>query len=228
MPAAGASVFRSWPADLPDDVALHAIQLPGRGNRIGERAFTDMAALVAALAAALSPQLTRPFAFFGHSLGAVLCFEVARWLRRHGRPLPLCLVVAGRRAPQMPYTEPAIHTRSDEELVAWLATMNATHPEILADPEMRDLVLPAVRADSTVVDNYAYVDEPPLPCPITAIGGRSDLEVDEGRLEGWRTQTTGPFSAHVLEGDHFFIHSEREAVLALLRQCLHTVAGRGA
>jgi medium-chain acyl-[acyl-carrier-protein] hydrolase len=218
FPYAGgtASVFRSWHPQLPGQVEVLAIRLPGRGERSAEPPLTEWHELVAPLSAALSTVLDGPFVFFGHSLGALIGFEVARWLRRHRGINPERLLVAGRRAPQVPDDEPPVSATSDEEFTRRLRELKGTPPEILEHAELFALVLPRLRADFKLGETYAYVPEPPLRCPITAFGGADDDETLEGKLDAWSAHTSGTFTTHLLPGDHFFLHSRECELLSLV------------
>jgi surfactin synthase thioesterase subunit len=222
FPYAGgtAQVFRGWPAKLPRTVETLAVQPPGRGARMKEAPFTSMTALVEAAAEALLPQLDRPFAFFGHSLGARVGFELSRLLRRQGGPHPLALFISGANAPQLPPTEEPIHELPDDELIEALRDLKGTPAEVLDNAELMQFMLPLLRADFKVNESYAYGDEPPLDCPIMAFGGSEDDQVSRERLEAWREQTSALFTLRMLPGDHFFLHSSQELLLRELSQRL--------
>src|SRR5262245_13523490 len=219
FPYAGgsAAVFRSWAADLPDGVEIHALQLPGRAGRIVEPPFTDLNALVRAIGAETVGLLDRPFIFFGHSLGAVVSFELARWLRREHRLLPEHLFVSGRRPPQVPPKQPPNYSKSDADLLASPQEMNGTPPEVLGNAEILGLMLPTLRADFQLVETYRYTEERPLACPITVFAGAADPEADPAHAEAWRLQTAGRFAAYTIGGDHFFINSHKPDLLRILR-----------
>lgn len=218
FPYAGgtSSLFRLWHLQLPEQVELAAIRLPGRAERASEPPITEWPELVRRVSASLDGVLDRPFVFFGHSLGALVGFEVARWLRRHRGIAPERLLVAARRAPHIPDTEPSTWDRDDEGFVARLRELKGTPPAILESPEVLELLAPRLRADFKLVDTYAYRSEPPLDCPIVAFGGAQDEESLEGRLDGWALHTSGRFTKHVLPGDHFFIHSRERDLLAVV------------
>jgi len=223
FPYAGgnASLFRAWPAGLPTDLQIYALQLPGRASRIAEPPLTSLPLLVDRIGeACLASARGLPYAFFGHSLGAVLSFEVARWMRRRGSALPWQLVVAGRRAPDCPQYLPPTHQMTDADLIESLARMDGTSPDVLRDAELMQIMLPTLRADFGLAEGYTYVTEPPLACGITVIGGQDDPESQEGRLEGWQTQTSGRFDCHLLDGGHFFIRTMERELLALLALAL--------
>src|SRR5579862_2319098 len=158
----GGASYYNWQEHLPAWVAVAPMRMPRR---------SDMAGTVAALCDSMQPYLHQPFAFFGHSMGAAVAFELARLLRRRRQPLPHMLVVSGARAPQfrrghMPPPEP-----SEAEFVEALRRLEGTPAEVLDNPELMRVILPALREDAAVYRNYVYLEEPPLDCPIRAFGG---------------------------------------------------------
>ena len=214
----GASAYRAWDGRTPVEVAILPARLPGRESRIAERSFDRMAPLVEALGRAIEPHLTAPFAFFGHSMGAAIAFELARHLRRRGLPAPAALFVSGARAPRFrrDYTPPA--DPEDAQLLEELRRLEGVPPEAFADAGLMKLILPALRADSALYRHYIYTEEPPLACPIRAYGGLDDPNVSRAQLEAWAEQTSGAFALEMLPGGHFFIRSE--AFLAALARDL--------
>lgn len=198
-------IFRTWSDALPADVEVCPVQLPGRGTRLMERPFTRLSPLVEALAQALAPLLDRPFAFFGHSLGALVSFELARQIRRQYGVHPVRLFVSAGQAPQIPHRVPPIHTLPDKEFLVELRRLNGTPSELLDHEELMDIMLPLLRADFALYETYVYSTEPPLDCPISAFGGLQDHRVSKSDLEAWRAQTSGPFSLQIFPGDHFFL-----------------------
>ena len=152
FPYAGASpqIFRRWADYLPLSCELHVVQLPGRGGRRLETSYTHSDRLVAALTKVLVPVMNRPFIFFGHSMGALVGFELARTLRRGYGIQPRHLFVSGRRAPQIPDDTNSIHNLTDDQLINELRRLNGTPEELLREPDLVRLVLPALRADFEV------------------------------------------------------------------------------
>jgi medium-chain acyl-[acyl-carrier-protein] hydrolase len=212
----GASGYRDWPAHLPDDVEVVAVQLPGRESRLGEPPVTSMEPLVAGLAAGVRGQLDRPFALFGHSMGALIAFELARRLRSMGRE-PVRLLVSGARPPHLPSRRARDrHTLPDQEFVATVRELGGMPPEVLDSPDLLDLVLPALRGDFALVEGYAWRAGPALHCPISAFGGVEDDEVGRDDLAAWSRHTTGSFRRHLLPGGHFFVNSSRESLLQIV------------
>jgi medium-chain acyl-[acyl-carrier-protein] hydrolase len=199
-------IFRGWASGLPADVEVCAVQLPGRGTRLTERPFTRLAPLVEALAEALVPLLNMPFAFFGHSLGSLISFELARHLRKAYGVQPVRLFVSAAPAPQIPRRCAPVHALPEKEFLAELRQLKGTPTEILEHKELMAIMLPLLRADFAVYETYEYRAETPLTCPISAFGGLDDRRVIEGDLEAWRIHTDGFFSLRMFDGDHFFLN----------------------
>jgi medium-chain acyl-[acyl-carrier-protein] hydrolase len=229
FPYAGGSsfAFRRWQTELPDFVEVLPAQFPGRVNRLGETAFTDLIQLVKSLSASIRDYVDKPFVFFGHSMGAMISFELARQLRRERLSQPVHLFVSGRIAPQLPRKTPPVHDLPEPEFVEELRRLNGTPREVLEHPELMPLLIPLLRADFSVVGTYQYHPEPPLACPITALGGLHDPEVSREDLEAWREQTASAFSLRMLPGDHFYLQSAEPLILRVIGQHLCDVAGTG-
>jgi medium-chain acyl-[acyl-carrier-protein] hydrolase len=217
----GASIFRTWPSDLPAAIEVCAIQLPGRENRLREQAFTHLTPLVETLAQVLRPYLSLPFAFFGHSMGTLIGFELAREFRRQRLPSPLHLLVSGRRAPQLLDDEPPIHDLPEPEFVAELRRLSGTPEAVLQNAELMQLLIPVLRSDFAINETYTYTPEEPLGCPISAFGGTEDEETTQEDLAAWREQTRVSFRLQMFPGDHFFLNSIRTPFIQALAQDLY-------
>jgi medium-chain acyl-[acyl-carrier-protein] hydrolase len=222
LPYAGgsATLFARWAKAMPAGVELVAVQLPGRGKRIGEAPFTRLDPLLTALAPALAPLDDAPFVLFGHSMGALVAYELTRRLRRQGACLPLELLVSARAAPQLPDEDPPLHALPHAELLHELRRLGGTPESVLADPELLELLLPTLRADFAVIETWQHVDEAPLSTPITVFGGLSDRGVGQRQLEPWRALTDGPFALHMIPGDHFFVLDPEPSLLPLIQRAL--------
>lgn len=204
----GVSAYRAWRAQLPAEIDLCPIQLPGRERRFRERPCTSLASLVSTLAGALRPHLDRPYAIFGHSLGALLAFELARALRRAGAPAPLRLFVSALKAPHdLSARARDRHRLDDDQLLTDIRRFGGTPAPLLDDPEVMKLVLPIVRADFTMLETHRHYDEAPLEIAMAAFAGTHDPEASPAAMEAWRAHTAGPFRLSVLPGDHFFLHA---------------------
>jgi medium-chain acyl-[acyl-carrier-protein] hydrolase len=211
----GSSAYRLWPGALPVSLEVCPVQLPGRENRLRETPLANIAALVDALVPALLPHLDLPFAFFGHSMGAVLASEVARALAGAGASLPKHIIVSGRRPPHMPSAEPPFHALPDPEFVAEVNRRYGGIPaEVMQQKDLLALLLPCLRADITALETHLPVRRPPLPCPISAFGGADDRLTPREHLEAWRGETSEAFQVRVYPGDHFYLNPRRAQVLA--------------
>lgn len=211
--------FVPWQREIDPAIELCAIQLPGRGGRFREPPCTSFAGLIALLAEVLSgvEQPALPFAFYGHSLGALVAFELARHCRDRGMPLPQHLIVSGCNAPPLREKSKRLHELPDDDLIAKLREYNGTPAEILDNRELMQILLPAIRADFALGADYHYQPAEPLPIPLTALSGRRDAHVDAGEIRRWGELTSMVYHEHWFEGDHFFIQDERRAVLDCIR-----------
>lgn len=210
----GPSVYRPWVTVVPAHVEVRLIQLPGRESRWREPALTNIAELADRLTAAIVPHLDAPFAFYGHSLGALLSFEVTRRLRAAGGPMPRQLFLAAHRAAHLPNPHPAMRQLPDDAFVAELRRRYDGIPQsVLDNPELLELMLPCLRADFTAYETYEYRADRPLEIPISAFGGDQDMYVRTHEVAGWREQTSGRFKMRVIPGSHFFLQTHRDQVL---------------
>lgn len=222
LPYAGgnAAIFRPWPAALPPEIEVWGVELPGRGDRFKEPALTQLSPLLQSLRAALQPYLNLPFALFGHSMGALLSYELTRQLRQAAEPLPRHLFISGWHAPHLPERRAPIHQLPEPAFVEELRDFNGTPEGVLQNAELRELFLPILRADFAITETYLYTPETPLPCPISAFGGLQDQTVSREELAAWRSQTHENFMLRLLPGDHFFLNSARPMLLQALAQDL--------
>jgi medium-chain acyl-[acyl-carrier-protein] hydrolase len=214
----GASVFHTWANGVAENIEIWSVQLPGRERRMFETPFTSIEPVVHAVKAGILPLLDKPFVFFGHSLGGWIAFELARSLRRSGAPMPVALLASGAGAPQVPRRNRQIHQLSDTDFLDALVELNGIPTAALENQELLDLVLPALRADFTIYETYSYSAEPPLDCRVSAFGGEGDPRVSIEELELWNQQTSGEFSVRAFPGDHFFIRSAWQLVLAAVNE----------
>jgi medium-chain acyl-[acyl-carrier-protein] hydrolase len=220
----GVTAFHGWAEKLPGYIEAWLLRLPGRETRLRERPYTDLPALVRAAAPVCADRLDRPFALFGHSLGAIVAFELARQMRRDHARIPLHLAVSARPAPYLSVHHRAVHQLPDDEFLTVLdQRFKAIPPVIRDDPEMRALYLPILRADMTMLETYRYREEAPLECSVSAFGGAQDAEAGFEELMSWRSLCRGPFTATTFPGGHFFIQPQRDAVLLALARELSQV-----
>jgi medium-chain acyl-[acyl-carrier-protein] hydrolase len=214
FPHAGGSaiMYRSWGEVLAPYAETFPIELPGRGRRQREPAFRRVAPLMEALCAALSPYLDKPYALFGHSLGARLAYEFASCLAERAAPAACHLFVAASHAPF------ARRRRTSYDLPDWdfraeLRFIAGSAPEAQVSPGLLEALLPLLRADFELNDTYERGQFSPLGMPIDAYGGQSDPGVKYDDLVEWRSLTTRRFRVRLIPGDHFFFHQSRDALL---------------
>lgn len=218
---AGSSMFSSWAHQLPSEIELHLVHLPGRDKRIREPLQVDLFPLVKSMSEAMYPLLDKPFAFFGHSMGALLSFEVARHLRRGHSLLPNHLFISSRWPPQLPDPNAHLYQLSEHDFLKATESLYGSLPEIIKqDPEVLKLFLSIMRADLTMLGTYQYDQETPLDCPISVFGGVQDPSVTEEELKAWQQQTTTSFNLKMFPGDHFFIQSSRPTIIKDISQNL--------
>jgi surfactin synthase thioesterase subunit len=218
----GASIFRTWGRELPQAIELCPIQLPGRENRLGEPPYTDIRILADCLAREMLPYAQMPFALFGHSMGALLAFELVRTLRRHGGPMPLVLFLSAHRAAHLPLRRKRLHGLADSEFLQAVRGLGGTPEEVFKHQDLLKVMLPALRADFTLCELYKFVPETPINCPLVLYAGRQDTEVSLEEVEAWNEHTTETARLQIFPGDHFFLRSDRDL---LLRAIASTLAG---
>lgn len=209
-------MFRTWPALLPSDLELVAVQLPGREDRLKEPPARRLSILVSSIGEQIQPLLEKPFSFFGHSMGAILAFELARYLHQVYAKAPVHLIVSGRKAPHLHAAPRNLHALPHDQFLAKLKELGGTDLQVFDHPEMLELILPVLRADFETCETYEYIPGAPLPSVITAFGGVEDSETPELHMEEWRQHGTGEFSLHMMPGNHFFINSARLKVLQII------------
>lgn len=228
LPHAGGAptLFRQWPATLPNEIEIIGVQLPGRGFRLREAPFERLEPLLEALIPVLRAELARlqgqapaPVAFFGHSLGALLAFELVHALQVEGIQLSALFVSACHAPHQFPVDE-KLHDLQRSELLPALQRYEGIPREVLAEAELLDMMLPALRADLAVYETYVYRQRPKLSVPIIACGGRNDVRVSPVELAAWREQAADHFGQYLFAGNHFYLNDARPQLLQLIERTL--------
>ncbi|MFE2099420.1 MULTISPECIES: thioesterase II family protein [unclassified Streptomyces] len=216
LPYAGgnAGAFHRWAQAPLDGVEVVAVQYPGRQDRFAEECLPDMEALADGVASALVPLLDRPFALFGHSMGASVAYEVALRLEHRYRARPRRVFVSAAASPLRPRSHTDVHLRSDDAMVEWFGELGAMDEAVLADPELRPLVLPAMRADLRLIETYRPPSGRLTTAPVTAYVGDADPGVDPDDARAWQDLTSAEFSFRAFSGGHFYLSDHEEALLA--------------
>ena len=226
LPHAGAGTagYHAWKRLLPAYIEVCPIQIPGRESRLAEPSYTDSECLIDDIALAMAAQLDKPYAIFGHSMGALLTLDLALRLRERGQPEPVYLFVSGRNATHVPMQHGSIHKLTDEEFLDALAIRYGGLPqEILDTPELLELYLPILRADLTLLETHVFKRREPLASPIAAFAGLEDRNVSRAGLEAWGEHTTGRFEVRWFEGGHFYF--SRPSRASLLELIAYRLAG---
>ena len=212
-----AGEYLRWADHLPD-IEVTGVNLPGRGARFDEQPYTDLRQLVDALVDEVG--FDPPFVLFGHSLGALVAYEVAQELRRRDGMRPARLVLSAYPPPHVPRQVPPVRHLDDERFLAAMGGFYGGLPgELLADRDLLELILPAFRADVTMLETYEYRPRPPLDVPLDVVGGQGD-RFGPAELAQWRRYTTAGFGIHQLPGDHFYFRDRPEPLMELLRAWL--------
>jgi surfactin synthase thioesterase subunit len=222
----GASAYRGWGKDLPSFVDVCPIQYPGRETRISEKAITRIEPLLELAAVALLPYLDKPFCFFGHSMGGLVAFELARLLGRKYNVAPAHLFVSGFRAPQLPYHSSLRHDLPHDAFMNQLKALEGTPKAALESPELMEFLLPILRADCEVCDTYRYVAQPPLACDLSVFSGSEDAEIDELAIAEWQVHTYQAFNVRMFPGGHFYIQSAKDELLRVLGEHFSSMIAR--
>ncbi|MER7055096.1 MULTISPECIES: alpha/beta fold hydrolase [unclassified Streptomyces] len=215
FPSAGASAaaFAPWRSLVGEGVRVCPVQPPGRAERFREAPYDRCDQLVGHLAAALSEQFTGTYALYGHSMGALVAFELAREIRRMDAGPPVHLFVSGRAAPQLPDTRRPLRDLPADELIGEVAGMGGTPEAVLREKDLMALLLPLLRADLGVNETYQYRPEPLLDVPLTVFGGQEDPRADRTELLAWESLTRARFRSHMFPGGHFFINDRPQELL---------------
>ena len=219
--AGGSSmIFRPWLDKFPANVEICLIELPGRGSKIKLPLLKRLEPIVENLSLQIQPYLDKDFAFFGHSMGGLLSFELTRLLSKKYGASPVNLFISARGAPQMQSLKSPIYDLPDSDFIDKLRHYNGTPSAVLENRELMELFLPILRADFEVLETYTYNHAPPLECPISVFGGLQDTQVTIEELEAWREQTNNYFSLNMFPGDHFFIHDSHSLLIEKISEIL--------
>jgi len=214
--------FLRWQSVLEPAVEVCAVELPGHGTRLREPLQTCWSDLLVAIFPQIASAATRPFAFFGHSLGGLVAFEMARYCRRRCCPGPACLFISGCSGPR-DQSRKDLHLLADDALIEVLREFNGTPPEILANRELMEILLPVIRGDLILAETYQYDSADILDVPIKVLAGSRDPDIAMEQVKGWENETTNGCEIKCFEGDHFFIQTQQKAVIEYVKEVLERV-----
>ncbi len=210
----GPAAFSKWTVEIPENMEAWIAHYPGRGSRHNEAPIKQISTLVEKLSKAIQPLLDKPFAFFGHSLGGLVAFELVKYLRKNNSLQPATLFISACGAPHLPNLHQPIHALPDAEFLKALEELNGIPSELVNFPEIIEVLLTALRADFEIVESYRYTpNEPTLDIPIIAYGGLNDSRISREQLEGWASQTNFGFKSIYFPGDHFFINTAKDEIV---------------
>ncbi|MGW1592028.1 thioesterase II family protein [Streptomyces sp. NPDC002386] len=228
FPHAGgsASYYHPMSKALAPEFDVAAVQYPGRQDRYGEPLVPSLDDLADAIHTAITPQLRGPFAFFGHSMGSAVAFEVARRLERDGHPAPALLFASGGRAPSRVHDD-GVHRRGDDAIVAELRAMGGTDARVLMEPDLLELVLPPLRNDYLAIETYRREADARIGAPIVVMSATDDPRTTEEEARAWHGHTTAGGSVHLFRGGHFYLESQGARVVEVIGGTLRDhLAGR--
>ncbi len=216
---AGVGAYREWPGNLPPGVEVCTVEYPGRDSLISEPPITELSLLVEGIVAAISPCLYEPYVLFGHSVGALVAFELARALSKH-RQTPKLLVVSGHQAPHLSSQREPIHDLPDDEFLEEIKSFDPLESALVHSEELAELLLPALRADIKLHEDFKLKQLPKLTIPLAICGGLDDPEVSREELAGWARHTTEGHLLQLFPGGHFYLRESRAELLQMISELL--------
>jgi surfactin synthase thioesterase subunit len=208
----GASLFRAWQQYLPQSIELCPVQLPGRETRAMEPAFSRIEPLVETLSQDLKNYFDLPYVFFGYSMGALIAFDLARRFQETAARTPSFLFLAARRGPRM-LGSSSTKTLNDRQFVDELRSLGGVAEAVLQSPEIMEMILPTLRADFSLCEDYRYSPGKLLDCPIRVLGGKEDKKIAHADLAAWSEETSASCSVRLFDGGHFFLHNSHSAIV---------------
>jgi medium-chain acyl-[acyl-carrier-protein] hydrolase len=216
---ANATIYSSWADSLPGSIEICAIQYPGHGNRIGDRLRYHVDDLIESILPDVTTRLDIPYAFFGHSLGALVGYEISKKLPTQGSLVHV--FVSAHRAPQIPDPNPTLHNLDDLTFLDRIVKLGGMEKELIQSKELVEIILPILKADFTICENYQFQDKYILDCPVSVFGGLEDLYISRNDLLAWKELTSRAFSLRMFPGDHFFIRKSQYYILQVIARELN-------
>jgi len=216
---AGASAYLGWQPKLEPRVEVLPARLPGREARFAEPPVRSVGELVDGMLGAVLERVRGPIAIFGHSMGALIAYELAHALAAQGE-VPVHLFVSGYAAPHLPLTGPALHSLPDQDFLDHISTLQGTSSEVLEHPELMQLLGGVLKADYELCETYRHQGRAPIPVPITALGGADDPDTRGERLTRWAELSTAPCTARWFSGGHFYLHNQVDELMSVITETL--------
>ena len=218
-----AEMYHKWAEEIPEEIELCSIQLPGRSKRINETPYKDIETLIDELHNAIKPYLDVPFAYFGHSMGAMILFDYTQYLFKRNLTLPFYLLIAARKAPNIQSFHPHLHNLTDDEMIGFVRGLDIRPDAFFDNQDLLKKSIPMIKSDFEIVEKWKFdTDTVPLSIPIWVFGGESDEYVSKNELESWKNFTKVDFKAQHFVGDHFFIldDSHRKTILKIITESI--------
>lgn len=209
----GSSGFRSWADMLPPQIELCNVEIPGRGARLSELLVRRLEDVLPALAEGIKDELNKPFAIFGHSMGALTGFELSHFIKENYNLQPVHLFFSGRGAPHLPNRDKPIHELSEADFIREIKSYNGTPREVLEHQELMEIMVPILRADFEVCETYQFHEKPKLKCPLTILCGLQDSGATKEELNAWRELSAGSFNLRMFPGDHFYLLEHKHKLI---------------
>ncbi|WP_434339740.1 thioesterase II family protein [Motilimonas cestriensis] len=222
--AGGSSTtYLQFADELPNDVELVAVQLPGRGMRLSEASYTNLSQLVVDLSSQMKPLLKVPYVIMGHSFGSRLGYELVQYFRQQQWPLPVHFIASGSKAPHYKNTDSPIHQLAEAAFIEKLESFGGTPDEILNNADFMEMLLPMLRADFAMVENHQSDIKPALDCGLSVFGGVNDEGVPQDKLLDWQLHFSGKVNEIMFDGGHFFIESHKSLVIKAVHEKLEAL-----
>lgn len=210
----GAGIYYQWAKDFPSNIEVCCVNLAGREKRFLEKAESNFSNLISDLYRAILPYTNKPFAFFGHSMGALISYELAILFRKNSNILPSCLFLSARSAPHIKHNQEHIHNLPDDLFVERLhKRYNGIPSVIMSEKDLLNLFLPTLRADIKMVELHEHKEKEALSCPIVAFCGSEDNIATKENVSSWKDYTLSNFDIEIIEGDHFFINTSKSIII---------------
>jgi surfactin synthase thioesterase subunit len=213
--------FYPWISKIPSFIELMAVELAGRGRNMSQPLLTNVHDITALMIEEIKYYLDKPFIFFGHSVGSLICFDLTKAMREQNLQIPMHLILSGSMAPHTLHKRKHICHLDDIAFTEELKVYNGIPQEVQNEPSLMEMFLPIIRADMSIIENYNHSQDKPLDCNITTIAGKNDPTVAIEDVQAWKSHTMLSHNHYTLDGDHFFIKTELQEVINIVLQTIN-------